>query len=575
MILGLVDDPGIGYIKLRSQPPEEDRGMGLPVELNLRGKKVLIVGGGEVAERKLDKILEFGPLSVQVVAPVVSPGIKGRSPEVEVIQREFRPDDVREVDIVFVATDDPDLNRKVAETAKKKGALVNVADSPELCDFFLQAYVRKGNLTISVSTGGVAPGFAGALKDMIESHQPLDRLSEALDAFAKVRRKVIEGEFKGKKAILSILAREYVGGTGCGLSRYVYLIGFSHRTAPLPVREKALRALKEISEELEERVLLSTCNRVELYFCGGDLVEVLLKLPDLLKEHLYFKAGKEVLKHLALVTSGCDSLALGEVQIAHQVRKAYEEARAAGRVGKVLSRLFESGFKASKEIRSRTGIQDTSVSIPYLAVQLARRKLPLTPERTGVVGTGDMAELILKNLGFKGVRTFGRNSERLRVLEERYGAVPVPLSRLEETLGSLGALFVATSSPEPILTKDMVTRALRGGRLFVVDVSVPRNVEEEVGELKGVECIFTDDLREVAEENARRKEERLHEAEEIAEREAEEFWGWYESLEVEDTVKEFFKRLEGIPPKKLLRRAALRLKERKELVHAFRELFGL
>ncbi|HIE04834.1 MAG TPA: glutamyl-tRNA reductase [Candidatus Latescibacteria bacterium] len=550
--------------------------MGLPVELNLRGKKVLIVGGGEVAERKLDKILEFGPLSVRVVAPVLSSRIREKSPEVEVVQREFRPHDVKEADIVFVATDDPDLNRKVAETAKKKGALVNVADSPELCDFFLQAYVRKGNLTISVSTGGVAPGFAGALKDMIESHQPLDRLSEALDAFAKVRRKVIEGEFKEKKAILSILAKEYMGSTGCGLSRYVYLIGLSHKTAPLPVREEALRALKEISEELEERVLLSTCNRVELYFCGGDLVEVLLRLPDLLKEHLYFKAGKEVLKHLALVTSGCDSLALGEVQIAHQVRKAYEYARAAGRVGKVLSRLFESGFKASKEIRSRTGIQDASVSIPYLAVQLARRRAPLmTPERTGVVGTGDMAELILKNLGFKGVRTFGRNSERLRVLEERYGAVPVPLSRLEEALGSLKALFVAASSPEPILTKDMVTRALRGGRLFVVDVSVPRNVEEGVGELKGVECIFTDDLREVAEENARRKEERLHEAEEIAEQEAEEFWGWYESLEVEDTVKEFFKRLEGVPPKKLLRRAALKLKERKELVHAFRELFGL
>jgi len=551
--------------------------MGLPVELNLEGKRVLIVGGGEVAGRKLSKVLECRPLSVRVVAPEVSPEVaKMASERVEVVERAFEPGDVEGFDVVFAATDDPDLNRRVADLAREQRAWVNVVDSPELCDFFLQASVRKGELTISVSTGGLAPGFAGALRDMIESHQPLDRLSRALDAFAKVRKEVMEGEFRGRRELLSALAREYVGGTGCGPYRYIYLIGFNHKTAPLSVREQALGALKGLSEGLEERVLLSTCNRVELYFCGEDFVELLLKLPDPLKEHLYFKAGRDVLKHLALVASGCDSLALGEVQIAHQVRKAYEEAKAAGRVGKILSRLFESGFKASKEIRSRTGIQEASVSIPHLAVQLAREKVPeMAPERTGVVGTGEMAELILRNLGVEGVRVFGRNLERLRLLGERYGAVPVQIDRLEELLGGLRVSFVAASSPEPILTKEMVARAFRGGGLLIVDVSVPRNVEEAVGEVEGVECVFTDDLREVAEEHARRKAERLRQAEEIAEREAEEFWKWYESLEVEDIVKAFFRKLEGTPPKKLLREAVLKLKESKELAHAFRELFGL
>ncbi|HID09884.1 MAG TPA: glutamyl-tRNA reductase [Candidatus Latescibacteria bacterium] len=551
--------------------------MGLPVELNLEGKRVLIVGGGEVAERKLSKVLEGNPLSVRVVAPEVSPGVERLAFEgVEVVERVFEPGDVEGFDIVFVTTDDPDLNRRVAELAKREGAWVNVADRPELCDFFMPAFVRKGSLLITVSTGGSAPGFASALRNMIEHHQPLNQLSRALEAFSKVRREVVDRAFRGRRELLLALAKEYIEGTSCGIRRRIYLIGFSHKTAPLAVREEALRALEGLSDGLEERVLLSTCNRVELYFCSEDFAELLLKLPDSLKEHLYFKAGRDVLKHLALVASGCDSLALGEVQIARQVRKAYEEAKAAGKVGKILSRLFESGFKASKEIRSRTGIQEVSVSVPNLAVKLARKKVPnMVPEHAGVLGTGEMAELILRNLGLKGVRAFGRNLERLRFFEERYRAIPSRMGQLEEVLGGLRVLFVATSSPEPLLTREMVDRALGNGRLLIVDVSVPRNVEECVGELDGVECIFTDDLREVAQEHARKKAEELREAEKISEREAEEFWEWYESLEVEDAVKAFFRKLDEVPPKKLLRGAVLKLKERRELVHTFRELFGL
>ncbi|HID57183.1 TPA: glutamyl-tRNA reductase [Candidatus Poribacteria bacterium] len=553
--------------------------MGLPIELKVEGKRVLIVGGGKVAARKFLKILKFNPSLLRVVAREISHQIKERakgSDRVEVIEREFRGEDVLGFDLVFVATDDGELNRRVAESAGEKGALVNVADHPELCDFYMPAFIKRDELNIAVSTGGLAPSFSAQVKRVISEKLPLETLSESLRTVSKVRRELVEKGFGGRRDLIRALSADHVDRAVCGRRRGIYLVGFSHKTSPIHIREKALRVLSSFEGQLEESVLLSTCNRVELYFCDEGFERVLEDVPDELKDHLYFRRGREVFQHLALVASGCDSLALGETQIAGQVKRAYEEARGKGRTGKILNRLFERALKASKEIRVKTGIQESSVSVPSLAVKLAEEKLSgLSDRKVGILGTGEVAEILLKNLNPENLYLIGRNRERLASLCGEHNAEPVHLSKLETVLGELNLLFVATSSPTPLLRREQVERAIRGRKLLIIDLSVPRNVEEDVRRINGVECLFVDELKRIASENLKKKEERLKEAKRLARIEAEKFKRWYENLEAEEVVISLLRKLEEIPAEKLLKEAIKRVKRDRELALAFKEIFGL
>ena len=553
--------------------------MGLPVELKIEGMRVLIVGGGEVAARKFAKILEHKPSLLRVVAREISRDIKEKAKDfdgIELLERDFSEDDPTGFDLVFVATDDAELNRRAAEKAREKGALVNVADDPELCDFYMPALIKRGDLSIAISTGGVAPSFSAQLKRMICEELPIELLSKALQIVSKTRRELIEKGFQGRRDLIRAISTDHVNRVIYGTRRGIYLLGFNYKTSPIHIREKALEVLSSLEGGLEESVLLSTCNRVELYFCDEGFERVLEEIPDELKDYLYFRRGEEVFKHLALVASGCDSLALGETQIAGQVKRAYEEARDKGRTGKVLNRLFERALKASKEIRVKTGIQESSISVPSLAVKLAEEKLSdLSDRKVGILGTGEVAEILLRHLKLENLYLIGRNREKLALLCEEHPAKPVHLSELEGVLGELDLLFVATSSPVPLLRRAQVERALRGGKILIIDLSVPRNVEEDVREIENVECLFVDELREIASENLRRKEERLKEAERVAQIEAEKFRKWYENLEVEEIILSLFRKLEEVPAEKLFRDAIKRIKRDRKLALAFREIFGL
>jgi glutamyl-tRNA reductase len=360
-----------------------------------------------------------------------------------------------------------------------------------------------------------------------------------------------------------------------GNKKGIYLLGLSHRTSPLPVREKALLVLSALGEELAEAVLLSTCNRVELYFSTESPEEAFRQLPDDLKASLYFKVNAEAFKHLALVAAGCESLALGETQIAGQVKRAYEEARNAGKVDKLLSRFFEQALKASKEIRNRTGIQCLSISIPALAVKFARKELGVLSRRAiGVLGTGEVAQLLLKYLDRNGVYLIGRSWQKLSSLSRKYSAVPVGIHKLGEVLRTLDLLFVATTSPRPLLEKKHLESATRE-KLLIIDLSVPRSVEEEVRALPNVAVTFVDDLEAEAARNRKMKEERLKGAEAIARVAAEEFRRWYDGLEAEEVVIALLNELDRVPAETLLKRAIERLKADPALAGAFRKALGI
>lgn len=552
--------------------------MGLPVELRVEDKKILIVGGGGVAERRLSKLLEFDPALVRIVAGKVSERVKALargSGNVEIVERDFAAEDLAGMDLAFIATGDHELNGRIARMAKEKGILVNVADDPDRCDFFVSASVRRGRLLISVSSGGSAPSISAALKDLISQRLPLEEVSRALELISDMRREFIGRGYPLRKEVISALSRDLVRRAVSGNKKGIYLLGLDHHTAPLPVRERALPVLRAFGEELDEAVVLATCNRVELYFSTERPEEVIRRLPGELKAGAYFRVNEDAFAHLSLVAAGCRSLALGETQIACQVKRAYGEARNAGKVGKLLGRFFEQALRAAKEIRNKTGIQCAPISIPSLAVRFARKELGVLSRRAvGILGTGEVARLLLAYLDRDGVYLIGRNRRKLSSLSRKYSAVPVPIHELEGVLGTLDLLFVATSSPRPLLKRQHLESAVKE-KLLIVDLSVPRGVEEGAEALPNVEVIHVDDLAEEAARNRKMKEERLKEAEAVARSEAEGFRRWYEGLEADEVVIALLNELKRVPAETLLKRAIGRLKADPALAGAFREALGL
>jgi glutamyl-tRNA reductase len=303
------------------------------------------------------------------------------------------------------------------------------------------------------------------------------------------------------------------------------MVGLSHRTAPLAVRERfawpaAQRAtlVARIRDAAPgcDAVLLSTCNRTELYtglpagLAGGWAVRQLVSAAglDLLpREHLYEREGAAVADHLFRVVAGLDSMILGEPQIQGQVKAAYEEAGAAR--GGVLGRLFQNALAAGGRVRGETGVGRGAASIPSAAVELARKVLgTLRGRRAVVVGTGEMGRLSLALLAREGVRgvVAGRRPG---------GACPAPavggpvvgLEQVPALLEEADLLISATAAPVPVLRREHFLPAVTAARRkrVVIDLAVPRDIEPDVGALPDVFLFDVDDLREVMDGAAARR----------------------------------------------------------------------
>lgn len=342
------------------------------------------------------------------------------------------------------------------------------------------------------------------------------------------------------------------------------LLGLSHKTAPVEVREKLafenegdLREALGVARErygLREVVLLSTCNRVEVYGvleepegARGRLLGFLSASrgvpPETFSSMCYFGEGKEVVGHLFSVASSLDSMVLGEPQILGQLKEAYEVAVKAGTVGFLLHRLFQRAFFVAKRVRRETGIGDGAVSVSYVAVELAKKIFGDLGQRSVLlVGAGEMGELAaqyLRKAGAGRIAVANRTQARAEQLARRMGGEAIPLESLREALVRSDIVITSTGASTPILRKEDVAWALRrrkGAPLFIIDMAVPRDVDPAVNELGDAYLYDIDDLEAIALENAK---ERLREAEKaraIVEEEVRKFCWWYRSLEAAPTV---------------------------------------
>jgi glutamyl-tRNA reductase len=338
------------------------------------------------------------------------------------------------------------------------------------------------------------------------------------------------------------------------------VIGVSHHSAPVEIRERLAFRPVEIVPALErvraecgarEVVLLSTCNRTELYVVEG-AHEGAPPVWSMFAERLgadatghgYVRRDRDAVAHLFRVVSGMDSMVVGEAQIHGQVRDAWEGSRSAS--GAVLNRLFQSALLVGGRVRNETTLGHGALSVSSAAVQLAKKIFgTLVGKRAMVLGAGDMAELALASLQQEGVRAAivaNRTFERAQALASMYGATAVHYDAAWAALADVDLLLCSTASPHAIVSAERMRESLarRGDRpLCILDIALPRDVEPAVAEMDNVFLYDLDDLHAVVNANLERRHRELPAAEEVVLEEVEKYWQWVAGLAAVPVVTQF------------------------------------
>ncbi len=334
----------------------------------------------------------------------------------------------------------------------------------------------------------------------------------------------------------------------------IICLGLNHKTATVDIRERfaiqepemeaAIRKFREI-EGVKETVIVSTCNRVEFYAVGEDLVEGFHALDHFLKEHSGLsKEDLEVLyrydlhhsvQHLFRVVSGLDSMVIGETEILGQVKNAYNAALQSGVTSKILNRLFQKAFQVAKVVRTKTKITRGAVSVGAVAVELAGKIFgKLQQCHVMVLGAGEMSERTIRALQGRGVENItvsNRSLERAQELAERIGAKAVSLDQWKEQVRQMDILITSTSATHPIVTYDILKPIMvqRMGRpLFIIDIAVPRDVDEEVQRIENVYLYDIDSLQAIANDSLQLRSKEIETCEAIIQEHVEEFFAWLE-----------------------------------------------
>ncbi len=373
----------------------------------------------------------------------------------------------------------------------------------------------------------------------------------------------------------------------------LFVLGVSHRTAPVSLRDRLLLHGDELPAFVDnvlldglagEAVMLSTCNRSEIYGISHapsatedsrpDTTELGERIaqawatrrgvaPDDLREHGYFLSGDEAVRHLFRVIGSLDSLVLGEVQILGQVKDAYQFASERRWTDFYLNRVFQTGLHAGKRIHAETAVHEGAVSISYAAVELARKVLgDLRDKTAGLIGTGEMGELAAQHLHRAGVRTFhffNRSPGSAARLAEAFDGQAHGLDELSARMPSCDIIISATGAAGIVVTAAQVREASRaryGNPLFLIDIAAPGDIDPAAGDVDNTFLFTIDDLKAAVEENAVQRREAARAAEAIVEEEAARLAEWVRTLDVVPTLKTMRERYREIAEREIARHGA-------------------
>lgn len=360
----------------------------------------------------------------------------------------------------------------------------------------------------------------------------------------------------------------------------IAMVGVNFKTAPVEIREvlavpsaaipAALDRLGALP--LDEGVLLSTCNRTEVYAVAQDAKEAfrvleryLADLGDIaevrdVQPHLYKHFGMAAVEHLFRVSCGLDSMVIGETQILGQVRDAYRDSTNAGAVDKVLHQLFEQAIAVGKRAQSETRIGQNAVSVSYAAVELAKKVFrSLDGRRAMAVGAGDTGKLTVKHLQASGVKDIviaNRTLERAENLAREIGGQAIAMTDIPAYLQKVDVVISSTGAPGYVLTRQQVADAIKGRRgrpIFLFDIAVPRDIDPEIGTLEGAFLYDIDDLQAVVNANLQERAEEAKLALRIIEEETAKFRSWLATQEVVPTIRMLRDKVEIIRQQELAR----------------------
>ena len=340
----------------------------------------------------------------------------------------------------------------------------------------------------------------------------------------------------------------------------IVLVGLNHRTAPVEVREKvsftgeqALQAASELRSRgiLEETLVLSTCNRSEVYGVppedvrkSADALANYLSMfhavtPEALGPSLYHHYDREAVRHLFRVSSGLDSMLIGEAEILGQVREAYRIAHGQGGTGPVLNRLFQGALEVGKRVRSETELGTRPMSVASAGVKLAERIFGKLDQRTALVlGTGSIGEQVISQLRDREVAhlyVMNRSQEKAAQVAGEFGGKVIPWGNWEHALVLPDLVVSSVASEEPVLLRDVVKRAMAARKnraLLLMDLGVPRNIDPSLADLYNVYLYNLDDLTEIVRQNRAAREEEIPRAETIVDEHVMKFLSWQASVEL-------------------------------------------
>jgi glutamyl-tRNA reductase len=324
------------------------------------------------------------------------------------------------------------------------------------------------------------------------------------------------------------------------------VVGVNHRTAPVEVRERVVfdparipDALRELTSlpEVRESIIVSTCNRTELYCVTeqgeaalGEWLQRYHQLGSSIHHCLYRHDDMRAVTHAFAVASGLDSMVLGEPQILGQLKDAYRTALDAGTTGPTLNRLFQAAFSVAKRVRTETQIGANAVSVASAAVSMAKTVFSSFDARTALmVGAGETIALAARHLHADGLRRMivaNRSVDRARELAAEFQGFAISLDEIPSHLREADIVVASTASPNPIITRAMTANALRARKrrpMFMVDIAVPRDIEPEVAELEDVYLFTIDDLQSVVKENMEGRRQAAREADQMIAAEADRF----------------------------------------------------
>lgn len=353
----------------------------------------------------------------------------------------------------------------------------------------------------------------------------------------------------------------------------IVVVGLSHKTAPVDIREKVSFPENRIPEALgkiinrdgiAEGVILSTCNRVELITIASHITEGIEELKSFLSDyhglplesfcnHLYCHTSEEAIKHIFRVAASLDSMVVGEPQILGQMKDAYQQALDHNSTGIILNKLFRKTFSVAKRVRTETKIAASAVSISYAAVELAKKIFgKLEDKKVMLIGAGEMCELAARHFvesGIKEILVANRTYERAEKLAHEFSGKPILFENIAMDLDKVDIVLSSTGSPNYVIHTSQVKAALKARKnryMFFIDIAVPRDIDPEINDLSNAYLYDIDDLQGIIEANKKEREKEAKLAESIVTGEVDQLYRWLKTLDITPTIVSLRKKLEEI-----------------------------